>query len=162
MPAFYPVKTYLKHFFAILQTGRIFHIIEALQRKTVIFMTVGERIKYYRKEAGLTQQEVADKLGVNAQAIHKYEKGIVTNIPIKNIEMMASMFGVSPETLTGWEDEPDHPRSPIDTYDDEILAELQRLHDDPDLRMLLSASHKLSKKDLQFMIDLARRMHSEE
>jgi len=125
-------------------------------------MTVGERIRYYRKEAGLTQQEVADKLGLNAQAIHKYEKGIVTNIPIKNIEMMAALFGVSPEMLTGWEDEPDTPRSPIDTYSDEILAELQRLHDDPELRMLLSAGSKLSKEDLQVMIALAKRMHGEE
>lgn len=126
-------------------------------------MTVGERIRYFRKEAGLTQQDVADKLGLNSQAIHKYEKGIVTNIPIKNIEMMAELFGISPETLTGWEEDAPFPSpDPIDSYDDELIEELQRLHDDPELRMLLSATKNLTKEDVRFMADLARRMHAGE
>lgn len=125
-------------------------------------MTVGERIKYYRKQAGMTQQEVADKLGLNAQAIHKYEKGIVTNIPIRSIELMADLFGVSPEVLTGWEEEYPSAPDPIDTYDDELVEELQRLHDDPELRMLLSATKNLTKEDVRFMADLARRMHANE
>ena len=52
--------------------------------------------------------------------------------------------------------------SPIDTYSDEILADLQRLHDDKETRMLLSATRNLSKEDILFMVELAKKMHKDE
>ena len=35
--------------------------------------TIGNRIQKYRKEKGLTQEELAEKLGVSAQAVSKWE-----------------------------------------------------------------------------------------
>ena len=125
-------------------------------------MTVGDRIKALRLDLGMTQEELAEKVGLKKAAINKYESGVVVNIKRDMIGKLASALETTPTYLMGWEDEPDHPRSPIDTYDDEILADLQRLHDDKDLRMLLSATRKLSRQDIQFMADLARRMHASE
>ena len=34
-------------------------------------MKIGEQIKVYRKEAGLTQEQVANYLGVSAPAVNK-------------------------------------------------------------------------------------------
>lgn len=110
----------------------------------------------------MTQEELAEKVGLKKAAINKYESGVVVNIKRDMIGKLASALETTPTYLMGWEDEPDHPRSPIGTYDDEILAELQRLHDDPDLRMLLSATRKLSREDVRVMADIARRMHSED
>lgn len=69
-------------------------------------MTIGEKIRYYREMCGFTQDEVAARLGTTPQNIYKYEKGVVTNIPLKSIEVMSEMFGISPGVLTGWEKSP--------------------------------------------------------
>lgn len=66
-------------------------------------MTIGEKIKYLREQAGLTQTDIAKKIGIATQTIFKYEKNIVTNIPLDNIEKLAEIFNVSPAYLMGWE-----------------------------------------------------------
>jgi len=67
-------------------------------------MTVGERIRFYRERAGLTQEELAAMIGTSSQAIYKYEKGVVYNIPLKKIEKLAEIFNVEPDNITGWKD----------------------------------------------------------
>lgn len=65
---------------------------------------VGERIKMFRKLAGMTQVELANHVGVGRAAINKYEKGVIENIPVKNIEYIAKALNVQPQTLMGWND----------------------------------------------------------
>ena len=56
-------------------------------------MTIGERIKVARINAGLSQQKVADKLGITKMAISKYETGLV--IPnSKVLIQLADLFSV--------------------------------------------------------------------
>lgn len=69
------------------------------------------RIRELRTKNNLTLDDVARHLGVGRQAIYKYEKGTVTNIPLENLEKMADLFGVSPGYLAGWTD--DHPDDPV-------------------------------------------------
>ena len=38
-------------------------------------MNLGQQIRTNRKKAGLTQEQVAEYLGVTAPAVHKWEKG---------------------------------------------------------------------------------------
>lgn len=38
--------------------------------------TLGKRIAALRKEKGMTQEELAEKLGVSPQAISKWENGV--------------------------------------------------------------------------------------
>ena len=66
-------------------------------------MTKGERIKELREKAGFTQDELAAKLKVARQTIHKYEKNIITNIPSDNIETLATILDSTPEYILGWE-----------------------------------------------------------
>jgi repressor LexA len=67
-------------------------------------MTIGERIKKCRKNLRMSQEELAIKLNTTKQAIYKYESNIVTNIPMDKIEVMSSIFGVTPSYLMGWDD----------------------------------------------------------
>ena len=40
------------------------------------FMKIGEQIREYRKNAGLTQEQVANYLGVTAPAVNKWERAV--------------------------------------------------------------------------------------
>lgn len=63
----------------------------------------GERIKYLRQLANMSQEELGKRVGVQRAAINKYEKGSVTNIPIATIEKIAQTFDVSPTYIVGWD-----------------------------------------------------------
>lgn len=67
-------------------------------------MTVGDRIRKVRLEQDVTQQELADYIGVSKQAVYKYENNIVTNIPTDKIDAIARRLKVSPAYLMGWEE----------------------------------------------------------
>lgn len=69
-------------------------------------MTVGDRIRKARQEQDVTQQELADYIGVSKQAVYKYENNIVTNIPTDKVDAIAKRLRVSPAYLMGWEEQP--------------------------------------------------------
>ena len=62
-------------------------------------MTVGEKIKALRKQANLTQTELGQRLGVQKNAVSKWECGRVEDIPASKIKAMASLFSVPPSYL---------------------------------------------------------------
>ena len=71
-------------------------------------MTTGERIKQARKAAGLTQTELAEKIGVKFSAIHKYESGMVVNLKRETIAALAEALDVKPSWLMCMDDDPVH------------------------------------------------------
>ena len=56
--------------------------------------TQGERIKKLRKSKGVTQRELAMRLGISEQAVSKWEKNL-SNPSTKNLLQIAKIFGVS-------------------------------------------------------------------
>ena len=65
------------------------------------------RIKTLRKQNGLSQEQLADLLGLQKSAIAKYENGRVINIKRSTIAAMANIFHCTPSYIMGWSDEPD-------------------------------------------------------
>ena len=66
-----------------------------------------ENIKKFRNAAGMTQSDLADRLGyTDRSSIAKIEKGIV-DLPQSKIRQIADVFGVAPGILMGYEDNPD-------------------------------------------------------
>lgn len=61
--------------------------------------TTGERIKAARISAGMTQTELANKIGVKYSAVHKYESGIVVNLKREVIDNLAKALNVKPSYL---------------------------------------------------------------
>lgn len=80
-------------------------------------MGLKENIKSKRLELGMTLDEVAEKLGVKKPTLHRYESGVISNIPSDKIEDLAKIFDVSPSQLMGWND---------DKYKDFNLDEKER------------------------------------
>lgn len=60
---------------------------------------MGQRIHEKREAAGLSVEELADKIGVSRQTVYKWEKGIVKNIDRDYIGKMAALFRCDPEWL---------------------------------------------------------------
>lgn len=116
--------------------------------------TVGSRIKKLREQAGFSQVEFSEKLGVSKQTLYKYENDIITNIPSDKIEQAASILGVSPAELMGW----DVPSGPYYlNADARDLAEF--LFKNPEYKILFDASRKVKKEDIQFIKDMMDRMN---
>lgn len=67
-------------------------------------MEFGEKLKSIRKQAGMTQEKLAEKLGVSRQAVTKWETD--TGIPdIANIRVISDLFHISIDELLGNEKE---------------------------------------------------------
>ena len=63
-------------------------------------MTFGQSFKYYRKNMGYTQEEVASRLMVTPQAVSKWEVGNGTP-DIQLLIPIANLFGVTVDALLG-------------------------------------------------------------
>ncbi len=70
-------------------------------------MNVGEKIKFRRKELGLSADQLAEKLGKDRSTIYRYESKEIEKLPIDIIEPLAKALLVSPQYLMGWTSEKD-------------------------------------------------------
>lgn len=71
-------------------------------------MTFAEKLKALRKQTGMSQEQLAEKLGVSRQAVTKWETN--AGIPdIENIMAIATLFGCSIDELLMNEQSAKHP-----------------------------------------------------
>ena len=61
-------------------------------------MTLGEKIQALRREAGLSQEGLADQLGVSRQAVSKWENG-TADPSTSNLIALAKLYGISAEEI---------------------------------------------------------------
>ena len=64
--------------------------------------TVGKRIKYLRNQIGISQEELADRAGIDRTYITSVECG-KRNISIVNVEKIANALGVTLSKLFDFE-----------------------------------------------------------
>lgn len=63
--------------------------------------TFGERVKFYREKIGMTQEELAERMGYkHKSSITKIEKGI-HDAPLSKVAELAKVLGVSVNDLMG-------------------------------------------------------------
>lgn len=65
--------------------------------------TVGERIRERRKQLGLSADYVAKRLGKDRATVYRYESNDIENLPLSVLEPLATVLGVTPQYLMGWE-----------------------------------------------------------
>ena len=79
-------------------------------------MTVGDRIQNLRKSKGMSQEELADKVGVSRQAVSKWESEQATP-DLDKVIIMSDIFEVTTDyLLKGIE--------PVKTEDHKTMADL--------------------------------------
>ncbi len=71
---------------------------ETRKEKSEIKITLGETLKNYRTNCKMTQEFVAENLGVSRQAVSKWENG-TSDPSTSNLIALAKLYGVSVEEL---------------------------------------------------------------
>lgn len=69
-------------------------------------MTLPEKILYCRKRCGLSQEALAEKIGVSRQAISKWETGEASP-ELSKLALLAKTFGVTADWLISEDDPPE-------------------------------------------------------
>lgn len=102
-------------------------------------MTVAERLKSLREQKDYTMEYVAKALNVAQQTYFKYEHGIIVNIPIDKVEILARLFGVSESYIMGWSNKEQE-------NDNELLSLYHQLDSDDKDEIIDVIKLKLSRK----------------
>ncbi len=80
--------------------------------------TLGKRIVYNRKRLGLTQDQLAEKVGVTAQAVSKWEND--QSCPdITMLPRLAELFGITTDALLGREEQTVHSAEVVEEDENE-------------------------------------------
>lgn len=70
-------------------------------------MTLGESIYYYRKRSGMSQEALAERVGVSRQAVSRWELGDTTP-EVGKLMALAEAFGITTDQLLSGK-EPEEP-----------------------------------------------------
>ena len=99
-------------------------------------MTIGQRIRDARKNAGMTQTELAKKLNIPFQSISQWERDL-RNPKFDTIQRIADALGIHPFDLMGIDEEMRKYEIAIETggeAEEPVLHEVKELlHKDPRL-----------------------------
>lgn len=123
-------------------------------------MTIGDRIRTRREELGLTQKELAERLGYKTKSsITKIEAGD-NNLPITKVAKIAKALEVTESYLMGWEDSAIVPADGhTDAYylNPETAKVAQKVFDDPNYRILFDAAADSAPEDILMVAEMLRR-----
>ena len=140
---------------------------------------IGKRIHDRRIELGLTLEEVGQACGVGRSTVRKWETGMIKNMKRDKIALLANVLQISPVELVPFGDFRLHGEVIADELVrklrkiDELTAEsegminkedwarLEALHQNPELGLLFDRTRKMSKEDIDFMLQFADRILKE-
>ncbi len=89
-------------------------------------MTIGDRVKKLRTEKGITQSELAEKLGYKSKtSVAHIENG--RDIPRSMVVKLSELLDTSPAYLMGWEDEPPAPAEPVKPAQHDLTPRQERI-----------------------------------
>jgi transcriptional regulator with XRE-family HTH domain len=87
------------------------------------FKELGSRVAQLRQQAGLSQQAVADQIGVAQQTLAHYEVGRL-RMPVSLLPKLAQLFGVPGDELLGLNSTGAGKRGPTP----KLQQQIERLH----------------------------------
>lgn len=116
-------------------------------------ITVGDRIKYYRKKANLSQEALGRALGFDKSTIHRYESGKTTNIKLPIINAIAKKLGVKSQDLItqigdNSNEMSDSPRHRLTKNELRILSALQNL-DEIQQESIIARAELLAEQNIE-------------
>lgn len=114
---------------------------------------IADNIRKYRKLAGLKQSDIAEAVGLSAQAVSKWELGKAE--PDNNcIEILCKLFNVTANDLIGIKTVSTDPWNP----DDMDYAD----REDETIRILARGVYRMSPENREKLLGFARSFFSED
>ena len=105
----------------------------------MIFREIGKRIQHAREESGLTQEELASRLGCTQSALSNYELG-KRRLYLNVLSQIAQVLNKPLDYFM---------ESPVENDDDEVA----RLLTDPQLRAILLSAAELPPEERSLVHD---------
>ena len=140
---------------------------------------IAKKLYERRKELGLTLEEVGNAVGVGRSTVRKWENGMIKNMGRDKIAKLAQVLQMNPVDLVPFT----QPVQRAEVAVDEALrklkkmnditanaegmileddwARLEALHQDPRLGLLFDRTRRMSKEDVDFMLQMADRIVKE-
>lgn len=116
---------------------------------------IGKKIFERRKSLGLTLEDVGNAVGVGKSTVRKWEKGMIKNMKRDKIAALAKLLQMDPVEFVM---SPEKPQLNLRMFAGEDQQRLEALHQDPRLGMLFDHTRKMSKEDVDFMLQMAERI----
>ena len=112
------------------------------------------RMVYYKKKLGLTNEKLANMTGLPVNTISRIASGATKEPTLKTLKKIAKALDCTIDDL-----QPGGTTEPY--YLDEETAQLaQEVYENPNLRVLVDASRKLSADDIKAVIEIVKRMQA--
>lgn len=114
--------------------------------------------KLLRTKSGLSQQELADKLGISKSSVNMYERG-ERQPNFETLELIADYFNVDIDYLLGRTNKTTLLPESVYYLNDDARELAQFMFENPEYKVLFDASRKVKKEDIEFvkqMIDRVR------
>lgn len=115
-------------------------------------MDIGEIIRATRLKKGMTQEELAEKVGVKKSAVAKWENGRVSEIKRSNLKMLSDALGLNPNTLLNDIEDYPHPNRSILALDGNIASPVQ-LHRIPLLGAIRCGEPEFAEESFEGYIE---------
>lgn len=140
---------------------------------------IANKIKARRIELGLTLEDVAKAVGVGRSTVQRWESGLIRNMGRDKIAALAAILQISPvelvplniqmasltheinEKLMQYNALVDPALAIGQFVSKEDQARLEALHQNPQLGILFDHVKDMPKKDVDFLIEMAKRMDNE-
>lgn len=122
-----------------------------------------DRIRATRKQAGLSQADIARALRISVSAVNQWEQGLIKNIKLRHFFALANLLGQDPQWLATGKTFPltrqqamtTPPRDPALTNEEKLLLHQIRRMDNVPRRMLikflrsLDETHSVSERSVR-------------
>ncbi len=113
---------------------------------------LGERLRGLRKEKGITQKELAEKLSMDTSIICKYESGAA--VPsYEALEKIANYFDISTDYLFGRET-----NHLIENSDEATEKFLEMMRTRPEFKILFDISKDATEQEIRQIIAIHKAM----
>lgn len=90
-------------------------------------MTIGQRVKLRREELGLSQEELAKRIGYKSKtSINKIELDF-RNLTQSKIKAIADALETTPSYIMGWDEEAEEAKKTAPSEEDSLNAEIIKL-----------------------------------
>lgn len=109
--------------------------------------TTGELLKTLRAKKDLTQEEVADSLGMPLNTYVRYENGL-RKPRLENATKIAAFYGITAEELSNGQLVEKTEQKAADE-DEDIWAFRERVRRDPDYQLLFRAANKATPEHIR-------------